>query len=61
MRWLLDRLQLEPGQTFLDVGAGVGGPAAFARRERGVRPLLTDPELGACRAARSLFNRVRLF
>lgn len=56
MRWLLEHLQPEPGLPFLDVGAGVGGPAAFARRESGVRPLLTDPELGACRAARSLFD-----
>jgi SAM-dependent methyltransferase len=56
MRWLLERLKPEPGHTFVDVGAGVGGPAAFARRESGVRPLLTDPELGACRAARSLFD-----
>ena len=56
MRWLLDHLRPEPGQTFLDCGAGVGGPAAFAARESGVRPLLTDLELGACRAARSLFG-----
>lgn len=56
MHWLLDHLRPEPGQTFLDAGAGVGGPAAFAAAETGVRPLLTDPQPGACRAARSLFN-----
>lgn len=56
MHWLLDHLRPERGQTFLDCGAGVGGPAAFAARETGVRPLLTDPEAGACRAARSLFD-----
>ena len=56
MHWLLGQLRAVPGQTFLDCGAGVGGPAAFAAREAGVRPLLTDPELGACRAARRLFD-----
>lgn len=56
MRWLLEHLDPQPGQLFLDCGAGVGGPATFAAQETGVRPLLTDPELGACRAARSLFD-----
>ena len=55
LHWLLDHLQPEPGATFLDSGAGVGGPAAFAAQETGVRPLLTDPEPGACRAAQTLF------
>ncbi|WP_205620921.1 class I SAM-dependent methyltransferase [Intrasporangium chromatireducens] len=56
LHWLLEHLEPEPGQTFFDCGAGVGGPAAFAARETGARPLLTDPEPGACRAARALFG-----
>ena len=56
LHWLLDHLEPESDQVFLDCGAGVGGPAAFAARETGVRPVLTDPEPGACRAARSLFG-----
>jgi len=56
LRWFLDRLAPASGRTFLDCGAGVGGPAAFAAREAGVAPVLTDPEAGACRAARSLFS-----
>jgi SAM-dependent methyltransferase len=56
LRWLLGHLRPEPDEVFLDCGAGVGGPAAFAARETGVRPVLTDPEPGACRAARSLFG-----
>ena len=56
LHWFLDRLSPAPGRTFLDCGAGVGGPAAFAARETGVTPVLTDPEAGACRAARSLFG-----
>ncbi len=54
MHWLLEHLRPEPGQAFLDCGAGVGGPAAFAAAETGVRPVLTAPELGAYRAAQSL-------
>jgi SAM-dependent methyltransferase len=56
LRWLLDRLELGPGDRLLDAGAGVGGPAAFAAAEAGVRPLLSEPEAGACRAARRLFD-----
>lgn len=56
LHWLLDHLAPEAGDLFLDCGAGIGGPAAFAARETGVRPLLTDPEPGACRAANNLFG-----
>lgn len=56
LRWFLNHLAAPPGRTFLDCGAGVGGPAAFAAQEAGVAPVLTDPETGACRAARSLFG-----
>lgn len=60
LHWFLDHLQAQAQDIFLDCGAGVGGPAAFAARETGVRPLLTDPEPGACRAARSLFGLTAL-
>lgn len=53
---LLDRLDLAPGETLLDCGAGVGGPAAYAAQQRSIRPVLVEPELGACRAARTLFD-----
>ncbi|MGI8678725.1 MAG: class I SAM-dependent methyltransferase [Jatrophihabitans sp.] len=53
---LLDALEVRDGAALLDVGAGVGGPAAYAQRSRGVRPVLVDPEAGACRAARRLFG-----
>jgi SAM-dependent methyltransferase len=56
LRWFLDRLAPAPRTPFLDVGAGVGGPAAFAAQEAGVRPVLTEPQGGACRAARRLFG-----
>ena len=56
LRWFLQHLAPRPRSTFLDVGAGVGGPAAFAAQEAGVRPVLTEPQGEACRAARRLFG-----
>lgn len=56
LHWFLDQLQPQVGQVFLDCGAGIGGPAAFATQEAGVRALLTDPEPGACKAARTLYD-----
>lgn len=53
---LIDSLGLSGGDRMLDCGAGVGGPAAFAAERVGVRPVLTDPEFGACRAANRLFG-----
>jgi SAM-dependent methyltransferase len=54
--WLIERMELAPGATLLDSGAGVGGPAAYAARFSAVRPVLVEPETGACRAARKLFG-----
>lgn len=56
MHWFLDHLDPQAEEIFLDCGAGIGGPAAFVARETGARPLLTEPEPGACRAARTLFD-----
>jgi SAM-dependent methyltransferase len=54
--WLMDQMGLEPGARFLDCGAGVGGPAAYASRSRSVLPVLVEPQAGACRAAKKLFG-----
>ena len=56
LRWFLEHLRPVPRAVFLDVGAGVGGPAAFAAQEAGVLPVLTEPQAGACRAARRVFG-----
>jgi SAM-dependent methyltransferase len=56
LRWFLERLRVTRTDRMLDCGAGVGGPAAFARQEVGVVPVLTDPAAGACRAAARLFG-----
>jgi SAM-dependent methyltransferase len=53
--WLIDRLALSAGELLLDCGAGVGGPAAYVA-QRGVRPVLLEPQAGGCRAARMLFG-----
>jgi len=54
--WLLDGLRPGPDDLMLDVGAGVGGPAAYAAGKTGVRPVLAESEPGACRAAARLFG-----
>jgi ubiquinone/menaquinone biosynthesis C-methylase UbiE len=54
--WLLGRLRPRPGEIMIDVGAGLGGPAAYAARRTGVQPILAEPEPGACRAAARLFG-----
>jgi SAM-dependent methyltransferase len=54
--WLLRHLRVDERTTLLDSGAGVGGPAAYAARGRGARPVLVEPEVGACRASRRLFG-----
>lgn len=54
--WLIDRMELRSGATFLDCGAGVGGPAAYAAQRQELRPVLVESEAGACRAAKRLFG-----
>lgn len=54
--WLLRALAVGDRDRMVDLGAGVGGPAAFAHERTGVRPVLTEPEPGACRAAARLFD-----
>jgi SAM-dependent methyltransferase len=54
--WLLERLGPRPGQVMIDVGAGLGGPAAYAALRTGVQPVLAEPEPNACRAAARLFG-----
>ena len=56
LEWMIDALQLSAADRMLDCGAGVGGPAAFVAERVRVRPVLAEPEPGACRAARRLFG-----
>lgn len=54
--WLLARLAPAAGDRMLDVGAGLGGPAAYARDRRGLRPVCVDPMHEACDATAALFG-----
>jgi SAM-dependent methyltransferase len=54
--WLLAGLDPRPGDLMIDVGAGLGGPSAYAAERTGVRPVLVEPEPDACRAAARLFG-----
>jgi SAM-dependent methyltransferase len=56
LAWLGEACELAVGSRLVDVGAGVGGPAAFAAQRFGVHPVLVEPMVGACRAARELFG-----
>jgi SAM-dependent methyltransferase len=54
--WLLERLGPRAGEVLIDVGAGLGGPAAYAARRTGVQPILAEPEPDACCWAARLFG-----
>lgn len=54
--WLITHLELRSGETLLDLGAGVGGPAAYAASQRSVDPILVEPQAGGCSAAKRLFG-----
>jgi SAM-dependent methyltransferase len=54
--WLLARLAPRPGDLMIDIGAGLGGPSAYAAERTGVQPVLAEPEPDACRAAARLFG-----
>jgi SAM-dependent methyltransferase len=54
--WLLEGLNPRLGEEMLDIGAGLGGPAAYTAARTGVRPVLAEPEPDACRAAARLFG-----
>ena len=54
--WLLDRLEVRTSSALLDVGAGLGGPAVYARDRAGVRVVCLDPVPSACQGAARLFG-----
>ena len=56
LTWLLEATRVHRGTPMLDIGAGLGGPAEFARRTRGVLPVCVDPMPQACQGAQDLFG-----
>jgi SAM-dependent methyltransferase len=56
LSWLGRSLGLTAATRLVDSGAGVGGPAAYAAQEFGLRPILAEPMAAAARAAKNLFG-----
>jgi SAM-dependent methyltransferase len=56
LAWLAQWLLAGSGTALLDVGGGVGGPAAWAMEHHGARPVLAEPMVGAVQSARHLFD-----
>ena len=56
LSWIASRLNLKATDTFLDAGAGLGGPGAWLRQERGISAVLAEPMWSAVIGARDLFQ-----
>lgn len=54
--WLAEALQAGSATSFLDSGAGVGGPAAWLHDHYGTRPTLAEPMSSAAGASARLFG-----
>src|SRR4051812_46945841 len=54
--WLAEALETDADTTFLDSGAGVGGPAAWLHEHYGTRPVLAEPMSAAAGASARLFG-----
>jgi len=56
LAWLAESMRLEHGDRLLDIGAGLGGPTAWAIARYGVQAVGIEPMVDACRGARRLFD-----
>jgi len=56
LAWLAESMEVSATSRVLDVGAGVGGPAAWLAERFGTRSTCVEPMPGAAAAARSLFG-----
>lgn len=54
--WLADALEVNQATRFLDLGGGIGGPAAWLRQRQGCDPVVAEPMIDAVRGARTLFD-----
>jgi SAM-dependent methyltransferase len=54
--WLLDEMGVGAGRRLLDMGAGLGGPAAYARTRTAVDVVCLDPMPAATAAAADVFG-----
>lgn len=54
--WLADALEVNQATRFLDLGGGIGGPAAWLRQRQGCDPVVAEPMIDAVRGAHTLFD-----
>lgn len=54
--WLADALEVNQASRFLDLGGGIGGPAAWLRQRQGCDPVVAEPMIDAVRGTRTLFD-----
>jgi SAM-dependent methyltransferase len=53
---LLRHLELAPGDTVVDLGAGLGGASAWLRARTGAEAVAVEPAAGSAAAAKQLFT-----
>lgn len=56
LAWVAESLELTPGQRLVDVGGGLGGPAAWLTDRYGVTATVVDPSVASVRGAATLFD-----
>ena len=56
LRWLAEQLELSRGRLVADLGAGLGGPAAWMRSHRQCHVVASDPSPTATAGAHELFG-----
>jgi SAM-dependent methyltransferase len=56
LAWLAEALRVGPDTRVVDVGSGVGGPAAWLAEHFGPAPACVEPMRGAAAAGRRLFG-----
>lgn len=56
LAWLAEALEVSLAGRMVDVGSGVGGPAAWLAEHFGVTPVCVEPMPGAALASRRLFG-----
>lgn len=58
LQWVAEQLQVERGQTVLDLGVGLGGPASWIARHTGARVVGVDALVESVAGMRRLFPSV---
>lgn len=56
LAWVAEALELRPGQRLVDVGGGLGGPAAWLADHYGVAATVVDPSVASVQGASRMFG-----